>query len=126
IPYEEFDRLKAKPGLAGATTPVSDIAMIFITDVAPMLDRNVRLAAHHSIDKKSIVERLLRGYGVPISTLQTPQYAAFDPTIEVKYDPELAKSLLAKSGFSAQNPVKFSIQTTRGFKPKDYEMIQAI
>src|SRR5882724_1682538 len=94
IPYEEFDRLKAKPGLAGATTPVSDIAMIFITDVAPMLDRNVRLAAHHSIDKKAIVERLLRGYGVPISTLQTPQYAAFDPTIEVKYDPELAKSLL--------------------------------
>jgi len=24
------------------------------------------------------------------------------------------------------NPVKFTIQTTRGFKPKDYEMVQAI
>jgi peptide/nickel transport system substrate-binding protein len=126
IPYEEFDRLKAKPGLAGVTTPISDIGMIFITDIAPMLDRNVRLAASHAIDKKAIVERLLRGYGVPISTLQTPQYAAYDPATQVAYDPELAKSLLAKSGFSPEKPVRFTIQTTRGFKPKDYEMIQAI
>ncbi|MBR0858090.1 ABC transporter substrate-binding protein [Bradyrhizobium liaoningense] len=126
IPYEEFDRLKAKPGLVGQTKPVSDIAMIFITDIDPMLDRNVRLAAHHAIDKKTIVDRLLRGYGVPISTLEAPGYAAFDSSIKVAYDPELAKSLLAKSGYSPQKPVKFTIQTTRGFKPKDYEMVQAI
>jgi peptide/nickel transport system substrate-binding protein len=126
IPYEEFDRLKAKSGLAGQTKPVSDIAMILITDIAPMLDRNVRLAANHAIDKKAIVDRLLKGYGVPISTLEAPGYAAFDPSIKVSYDPELAKSLLAKSGFSPEKPVKFTIQTTRGFKPKDYEMIQAI
>ena len=126
IPYEEFDRLKAKPGLAGQTKPVSDIAMIFITDIDPMLDRNVRLAANHAIDKKAIVDRLLKGYGVPIATLEAPGYAAFDPSIKVSYDPELAKSLLAKSGYSPEKPVKFTIQTTRGFKPKDYEMIQAI
>ncbi|HYM32576.1 MAG TPA: ABC transporter substrate-binding protein [Candidatus Cybelea sp.] len=126
IPYEEFDRLKKKPGLEGTTTPVSDIAMIFITNIEPMLDRNVRLALHHAIDKKTIVNRLLRGYGVPIDTLEAPQYAAFDPSIKVGYDPKLAKALMAKSGFSPEKPVKFTIQTTRGFKPKDYEMIQAI
>src|SRR5262249_18571582 len=47
IPYEEYDRLKAKAGLKGVTTPVSDIAMIFINNVGPMLDKNVRLAACH-------------------------------------------------------------------------------
>src|SRR6201987_2556651 len=117
---------KNKPGLVGQTKPISDIAMIFLTDIDPMLDRNVRLAANHAIDKKAIVDRLLKGYGVPISTLEAPGYAAFDPSIKVTYDPELAKSLLAKSGFSPDKPVKFTIQTTRGFKPKDYEMIQAI
>jgi peptide/nickel transport system substrate-binding protein len=91
-----------------------------------MLDANVRKAAAHAIDKQAIVDRLLRGYGVPIDTLEAPQYAAFDETIKVAHDPALAAKLLADSGFSKDNPVKFTIQTTRGFKPKDYEMIQAI
>ena len=126
IPYEEYDRLKAKPGLAGVTTPISDIAMIFITNREPMLDRNVRLGLIHAVDKALIVKKLLRGYGVPIDTLEAPQYEAYDPSIKVPHDAKLAAELLAKSGFSKDNPVRFTIQTTRGFKPKDYEMIQAI
>lgn len=126
IPYEEFDRLKEKDGLAGVSTPISDIGMIFINNVDVMLDKNVRLAAHHAIDKKAIVSRLLRGYGVPIDTLEAPEYIAYDSSITVGYDPELAKKLLADSGYSPDKPAKFTIQTTRGFKPKDYEMIQAI
>ena len=70
--------------------------MIFITNVEPMLDKNVRLAANHAIDKKAIVEQLLRGYGVPIDTLEAPEYAAFDPSIKVPYDPDLASKLLAR------------------------------
>ncbi len=127
LPYEEFDRLKAKPGLRGVTTPISDIGMIFITNVDPvMLDKNVRLAAIHAIDKEAIVKRLLRGYGVPIDTLEAPQYSAYDPSIKVAYDPKKAAELLKASGFSPDKPARFTIQTTRGFKPKDYEMIQAI
>src|SRR5271168_2835865 len=43
IPYEEYDRLRVKPGLAGVCEPVSDIGMIFITNVEKeMLDENVR------------------------------------------------------------------------------------
>jgi peptide/nickel transport system substrate-binding protein len=126
VPYEEYDRLKGKKGLVGVTTPVSDIAMIFLNNTDVMLDKNVRLAAHYAIDKKLLVERLLGGYGVPIDTLQAPQYAAYDPTIKVGYDPEKARKLLAASNYSVDKPVKFVIQTTKGFKPKDYEMIQAI
>jgi peptide/nickel transport system substrate-binding protein len=126
VPYEEYDRLKAKPGLKGVITPISDIGMIFITNVPPMLDKNVRLAAHHAIDKQGIIKRLLRGYGVAIDTLEAPEYQAFDPSIKVSYDPALAAELLSASGFSQEKPVKFTVQTTRGFKPKDYEMIQAI
>jgi peptide/nickel transport system substrate-binding protein len=125
IPYEEFDRLKAKPGLVGIATPISDIGMIFINSDGK-LDKNVRLAAHHAIDKQSIVKRLLRGYGVPIDTLEAPEYEAYDPTIKVPYSPDQASKLLAAAGFSPQKPFKTTIQTTRGFKPKDYEMIQAI
>ncbi|MFV0382759.1 ABC transporter substrate-binding protein [Paracoccus sp. (in: a-proteobacteria)] len=126
IPYEEYDRLTARDGLSGEAVPVTDIGMIFLNDIGVMLDKNVRLAAHHAIDKQLIIDRLLRGYGVPLSTLEAPGYAAYDPGIVIGYDPEKSKELLAASGFSTDNPVKFTIQTTRGFKPKDYEMIQAI
>ena len=85
-----------------------------------------RRAAAISIDKKAIVDKLLRGYATPISTLEAPEYVAFDPSIVVPYDPEKAKELLKASGFGPENPVKFTIQTTRGLKPKDYEMVQAI
>jgi peptide/nickel transport system substrate-binding protein len=126
VPFEEYDRLTKKSTLTGVAHPVSDIGMIFITNRDPMLDKNVRLAMIYSVDKKAIVEKLLKGNAVVIDTLQAPQYAAFDPSIKVKYDPELAKQLLAKSGYGPDKPVKFTIQTTRGFKPKDYEMIQAV
>jgi len=126
IPFEEYDRLREKPGLSGVATPISDIGMIFLNDVDVMLDKNVRLAANHAVDKQAIVKRLLRGYGVPIDTLETPEYSAYDPSIKIGYDPEKAKQYLAASGFSPDKPVRFKIQTTRGFKPKDYEMVQAI
>lgn len=125
MPYEEYDRLKGGP-LAGVAAPISDIGMIFLNDIDVMLDPNVRKAAAHAIDKQAIIDRLLSGYGVKIDTLETPQYAAYDASITVEYSPEKAVELLAASGYSVDNPVKFKIQTTKGFKPKDYEMIQAI
>ena len=70
IPFEEYDRLKGKSGLTGVTTPVSDIAMIFFNDTGPMEDANVRKAAVHAVNKDAIVDQLLRGYGVPLHTLQ--------------------------------------------------------
>ncbi|MBM3483656.1 MAG: peptide ABC transporter substrate-binding protein [Alphaproteobacteria bacterium] len=126
IPFEEFDRLKDKEGLAGVCHPVSDVAMIFFNDVAPLEDPNVRKAMVLSVDREAIVQRLLRGYGVPLYTLEAPEYAAFDAGINVPHDPEQAIALLAKSGYSKDKPVKLTIQTTRGFRPKDYEMIQAV
>jgi peptide/nickel transport system substrate-binding protein len=126
IPYEEYNRLTKQGGFQGAVYPVSDIGMIFISNKEPMLDANVRKAMVHAIDKQAIVKRLLLGYGTVIDTLNAPQYMAFDPGIKVKYDPKLAQELLKKAGFSPGKPVKFTLQTTRGFKPKDFEMIQAI
>ncbi|MVO17983.1 ABC transporter substrate-binding protein [Parasedimentitalea huanghaiensis] len=125
MPSEEFDRLRAG-SLVGVAQPISDIGMIFFNDIDVMKDPNVRRAAVKAVNKQAIVDRLLSGYGVAIDTLQTPDYTAFDASVTTPYDPEGAKELLAASGYSTDNPVRFTIQTTRGFKPKDYEVIQAI
>ena len=124
MPYEEYDRLKAT--LNGIAHPISDIGMIFLNDIEVMLDPNVRHAAVAAIDKQTSITKLLSGYGVPIDTLETPDYDAYDPAIKTPYDPAVAVKLLAASGYSVDKPARFTIQTTKGFKPKDYEMIQAI
>lgn len=127
IPYEEYDRLSKKKGLAGVATPITDIGMIFInSDDAKTLTKDVRLALNMSIDKKAIISRLLRGHGVALDTLEAPEYAAFDASIKIPYDPKKAAELMKAAGYSPEKPLKTKIQTTRGFKPKDYEMIQAI
>jgi peptide/nickel transport system substrate-binding protein len=100
--------------------------MVFFNDIEVMTDPNVRNAAVMAVNKQAIVDRLLSGYGVPIDTLQAPGYSAYDASVSTPYDPDGAKALLAESGYSTDNPVRFKIQTTRGFKPKDYEIIQAI
>ena len=126
IPFEELDRLKKKPGLAGEASPVADIAMIFFNNIGPLADDNVRKAAVFAVNKQLIVDRILRGYAKVIDTLLAPQYAGYDPTITTPYNPKLAAELLAKSGYSKDKPIEFKIQTTRGYKPKDYETVQAI
>ena len=74
-----------------------------------------------------IAKRLLRGYATPIATLEAPSYDAFNPDVKDHYDPELVEARFSpRAAIRQTKPVKFTIQTTRGFKPKDYEMIQAI
>jgi peptide/nickel transport system substrate-binding protein len=126
IPYEEYDRLLKKPEFEGSCHPISDVALIFFSNVGPMADDNVRKAAAMAVDKKAIVERLHNGYAKALGTLLAPEYKGFDATIGMPFDPKKAVELLAKSGFSTSKPVEFTIQTTRGHKPKDYETIQAV
>ena len=126
IPFEEVDRLAKKPGLSVVWTPISNIAFMFFNSDGPMADINVRRAAVHAIDKKAITTRLLGGHALPIDTLLTPNYKGYDAGITTPYDPRLAVELLAKSGFSKDKPVQVRVQTTRGYKPKDYEIVEAI
>jgi peptide/nickel transport system substrate-binding protein len=125
IPFEEYDRLKAK-GFGGTNAPVTDIGMIFLTNVEPMLDDKVRKALAMSINKKALTEKLLKGAAQPIDTLQAPSYAAYDPSIKVPYDLAKATELMKQAGFSKDKPLRFKVQTTRGFKPKDFEVMQAV
>lgn len=125
IPLEEYERLRAK-GLGGSHAPVTDIGMIFLTNTEPMLDVRVRQALAMAINKKALAEKLLRGAARPIHTLQAPGYAAYDASITVPYDPKAAAALMQAAGFSREKPLKFKVQTTRGFKPKDFEVMQAV
>lgn len=125
VPYEEAERLKGK-GFGVNISPVSDIGMIFLTNVEPMLDDKVRKALAMAVDKQGLATRLLKGHVKSIDTLQAPGYAAYEPGIKTIFDPKKAAALMAEAGYTKEKPLKFKVQTTRGFKPKDFEVMQAI
>ena len=148
VPFEEFNRLTSKSSWGGDAYPTSDIGLIFITNRESMMkDKNVRLAMHHAIDKQKLIDELLLGYGNTMSSmqvsgydaykpsiglgrtmdsLQAPLFDAHDASIKIEFDPLLARDLLSKSGYSESRPVQLKIQTTKGYRFRDYEMVQMI
>ena len=61
-----------------------------------LADKRVRQAISHAIDRKSIVDKILEGNGVPASQLIGPFVNGFNPNLKPReFDKEKAKKLLA-------------------------------
>jgi peptide/nickel transport system substrate-binding protein len=127
VPVEEFGRLAAQPTLRGVKQTVADMAQLFVNPrFEPFRKEEVRLAVHHAIDKRTIVDKVLLGFGVPSSLTEGALYDAYDPTFSFPYDPARARQLLQKAGYSPANPLRLKAMTTRGVRAKDFEFMSAI
>ena len=72
----------------------------FNTKMGPLADRRVRQAIIHAIDREGIVQQAHFGRYVPARGIVPPGTLGFNPDLAgYKYDPALAKALLAKAGF---------------------------
>jgi peptide/nickel transport system substrate-binding protein len=127
VPVEEFGRLAGQPGLKGLRNPIADMAQIFLNPrFAPFQKEEVRLAVHHAIDKKTLVEKVLLGFGIPSSSTEGQLYDAYDPGIAFAYDPAKARQLLQQAGYTPASPLRLKVMTTRGVRAKDFEVMTAI
>ena len=74
-----------------------------IGDGNPLLkDKRLREAIGWSLDRKTIVDKVLGGHGSPGSTIITPTYASLHltPPNQVSYDPDKARALLDAAGYA--------------------------
>lgn len=99
---ETLAQLQADPRfkvLVGTTEGETILAMN--NGKAPLDNREVREAISHAINRQEIIDGAMFGYGTPIGTHFAPHNPDYvDLTAKSAYDPELAKSLLAKSGIA--------------------------
>jgi len=75
----------------------------------PLSDINTRKAILHAIDRQSIVDSVLSGYALVHDSLvpaSDPNYN--DDIYKYTYDPELAKELLAESGFDFSKTIRIA------------------
>jgi peptide/nickel transport system substrate-binding protein len=127
VPVEEFGRLATQATLKGVKQPVADMAQVFLNPrFEPFKKEEVRLAVHHAIDKKAVVDKVLLGFGMPQSLTEAALYDGHDPSFSFPYDPAKARQLLQTAGYSASNPLRLKVMTTRGVRAKDFEFMSAI
>jgi len=85
--------------LSGSTEGETILAMN--NAKAPLDDVRVRQAIAHAVDRQSIIDGAMFGYGTPIGTHFAPHNPAYvDLTALSAYDPEKAKTLLADAGYA--------------------------
>jgi len=126
LPVREVQRLKNEPNLAGELNPITRVILLQVRNDLGFADPNVRLAVHHAIDKKALSQAFYGGAAVPLSVPTTPGTVSYLDDYQFAYDPELAKQLLAKSGFSVDKPAKFNFASTNGNFPSDYDIARAM
>ena len=126
VPVREVERFGKEAGFAAELNPITRVVLLQVRADLAFADQNVRLAAHHAIDKPALSKAFYGGAAVPLSIMATPGTPGFLSDFSFTYDPALAKQLLAKSNFSTSNPVKIGFATTNGQFPGDYDIARAI
>jgi peptide/nickel transport system substrate-binding protein len=78
----------------------------------PLNNKLVRQALNYAMDKNTIVNKILFGFGKP-SGQALPPMLGYDPSIQpYAYDPAKAKALLAKAGFAKGFSVTLLVQNS--------------
>jgi ABC-type transport system substrate-binding protein len=91
----------------------------------PLKNKKVRQALNYAIDRKAIIDNVLKGSGIPMATILSPYHFGYDPSLKpYPYDPVLAKKLLAEAGYGSG--LKLVLNTPSGRFLLDKEVSEAI
>src|SRR5207237_10766830 len=99
VPVHEVARLAKENGFAAELNPITRVVLLQVRNDLAFADKNVRLAAHHAIDKAALSKAFYGGAAVPLSVVATAGTAACLPGFKFECSPDTAKAALAKSSF---------------------------
>ncbi len=126
VPIREVERLGKVKGLKADIMPFTRIVLLQIRNDRGFADKNVRLAAHHAIDKDALSKAIYAGKAVPLAVTATPGTPGYVDDYKFAYDPKKAQELLAKAGFTPAKPLQITMASFNGVFPGDYDLARAI
>ncbi|MGW9126930.1 ABC transporter substrate-binding protein [Paenibacillus chitinolyticus] len=109
IPITEYEKVKALPNVELTTSNPSIPPELFF-NTANIGDARVRQAVAYAINRKLIVDQLLKGQGEVIDGGIPSYHPNFNKDIQTyPYDPDKAKKLLQEAKWDINKPIRFLI-----------------
>ncbi len=127
IPPFLVQQVKDSPNATVQSIPGGRVMFLYINCLAdgPLKDKRVRQALNYAVDRKAIIDNILKGSGIPMAVNLTPLHFGYDPSLKpYPYDPAKAKKLLAEAGHATG--LKLVFNSPSGRYILDKEVSQAI
>lgn len=122
---EQITVAERAPGVRVSSAASLDRRFLrYRTEVEPFDDVRVRQALNYAVDKESIVEHVLGGYGRPLASANVPAEWGYSELEPYPYDPERARELLAEAGHA--DGFSFRMDYPEGRFLKATEVAQAV
>jgi peptide/nickel transport system substrate-binding protein len=101
VPQANFKRVSAAPGSVGLRAPSGRyVDIVMRHDQKPFDDPRVRRAMALAIDRPTLIDIVIEGYGRPAAdNVISSEYRFYAETPVPQYDPDGAKKLLAEAGY---------------------------
>ena len=111
IPLEDYESVQSLENVnVSFGDPITNQSVFIRTSNIP--DAKVRQAMLYAIDRRQILDQLLKGNGEVSEGFLSSASPYFDESITpVTYDPEKAKNLLEESGWDKNKTIKFCIDS---------------
>jgi peptide/nickel transport system substrate-binding protein len=126
LPIRDTVRLSADAQFHAELMPITRVILLQVRNDLGFADPNVRLAAHHAIDKAALSRAFFNGVAVPLSVPAIAGTPGYLTDFSFAFDPDKSRQLLAAAGYGADKPARIGLATTNGQFPGDYDLARAI
>jgi peptide/nickel transport system substrate-binding protein len=107
---DAIKRLEQDRNLQVRAFPGSNVVLLTLNTASPPLDNvKVRQAIAYAIDRQTMIQQLLLGYGKIAHSILPEESWAYSPGHTYNYDPAMARKLLAEANFRADKPVLYKL-----------------
>ena len=110
LSFDAVKRLEQDRNLQVRAFAGSNLYVLTLNTTSPPLDNvKVRQAIAYAIDRPTIIQQLLLGYGKLAHSILPEESWAYSTGHVYNYDPAMAKKLLAEANFRADKPIVYKL-----------------